>query len=186
MSPHGLPPLSALQEVLNNSSQETSHGSPHPAYLHHLSSTVLYNLQFQHDWTNLAITTQSSLTSLPLPRPIVSGLPPKRVYIHPDEQVEILKAEHDTGESIKQHPETEWVLPAYLGEKFSLAKFAEVFDALETVPPSENDQGEEVMTVGQRWRGKNRQKRLLLAILNDDSTVVYYIIHDGIVKPRQN
>jgi hypothetical protein len=22
--------------------------------------------------------------------------------------------------------------------------------------------------------------------LNDDSTVVYYIVHDGIVKPRQN
>jgi len=26
----------------------------------------------------------------------------------------------------------------------------------------------------------------LLATLTDDSTVVYYIMHDGIVKPRQN
>jgi tRNA-splicing endonuclease subunit Sen15 len=33
------------------------------------------------------------------------------------------------------------------------------------------------------WR---KTKRLLLATLDDDSTVVYYIVHDGIVKPRQN
>jgi tRNA-splicing endonuclease subunit Sen15 len=33
------------------------------------------------------------------------------------------------------------------------------------------------------WR---TTKRLLLATLDDDSTVVYYIVHDGIVKPRQN
>jgi tRNA-splicing endonuclease subunit Sen15 len=33
------------------------------------------------------------------------------------------------------------------------------------------------------WR---KTKRILLATLDDDSTVVYYIVHDGIVKPRQN
>ena len=33
------------------------------------------------------------------------------------------------------------------------------------------------------WR---TTKRILLATVDDDSTVVYYIIHDGIVKPRQN
>jgi len=27
---------------------------------------------------------------------------------------------------------------------------------------------------------------VLLATLHDDSTVVYYVMHDGIVKPRQN
>jgi len=66
-----------------------------------------------------------------------------------------------------------------------LRKFATVFDALDTVPPM--DKGtEEENSVGEKWRGKNRQKRLLLATLHDDSTVVYYIMHDGIVKPRQN
>jgi tRNA-splicing endonuclease subunit Sen15, fungi type len=35
------------------------------------------------------------------------------------------------------------------------------------------------------WRMK-MPKRLLMAILEDDSTVVYYIVHDGVVKPRQN
>lgn len=33
------------------------------------------------------------------------------------------------------------------------------------------------------WR---KTKRVLLATLDDDSTVVYYIVHNGIVKPRQN
>jgi len=45
---------------------------------------------------------------------------------------------------------------------------------------------EEAEVVGHQWQGDSRQKRLLLATLQDDSTVVYYIIHDGIVKPRQN
>lgn len=31
-----------------------------------------------------------------------------------------------------------------------------------------------------------RPKRLSLGLLNDDGTVVYYFVHDGVVKPRQN
>lgn len=31
-----------------------------------------------------------------------------------------------------------------------------------------------------------RPKRLTAAIINDDSTIVYYFIHAGVVKPRQN
>lgn len=179
-----LPSSSALGDALK-ASNSTLRDSPHPTHLHHLASTVLHDLQYQHDWTSLSIHTNSPLTNLQLPRPIVSGLPPRKAYTHPDEQAEILKAEHDAGESIKQHPEPEWVLPTYLQEKWSLASFAAVFDALETVPPSGDDTFEE-NTVGQRWQGKNRQKRLLLATVHDDSTVVYYIMHDGIVKPRQN
>ena len=38
---------------------------------------------------------------------------------------------------------------------------------------------------GNKWR-TTQPKRLLLAILDDDSTIVYYIVHDGLVKPRQN
>jgi tRNA-splicing endonuclease subunit Sen15 len=33
------------------------------------------------------------------------------------------------------------------------------------------------------WR---TTKRVVLAIADADSTVVYYILHDGVVKPRQN
>ena len=182
-----LPPSSSIQETLD-STKTNFKDSTHPPYLHQLASTVLHDLQYQHDWTSLAIHTHSTLTQLPLPRPIVSGLPPRRAYVHPDEQVEILKAEHASGEKIEYHPEQEWVLPTHLQEKMSLAKFAAVFDALDVVPPGgEADvEDEEESTVGHQWQGKNRQKRLLLATLHDDSTVVYYIMHDGIVKPRQN
>ena len=38
---------------------------------------------------------------------------------------------------------------------------------------------------GSKWSGKEI-KRVLLAAVDDDSTVVYYIVHDGLVKPRQN
>lgn len=46
------------------------------------------------------------------------------------------------------------------------------------------EESEEHQTVNE-WREKS-PKRVLLATLDDDSTVVYYIVHDGIVKPRQN
>jgi tRNA-splicing endonuclease subunit Sen15 len=180
-----LPPPSALEKVLKNSN-ESSQDYEHPDHLQHLASTVLYNLQHQHEWTSLTIHTRSSTTNLPLPRPIVSGMPPKRAYIHPDEQAEIIKAEHEAGKSIEQHAEQEWVLPTYIGERWSLRGFAGVFDALDVVPPTDEDSPEDEDSVGQKWRGQNRQKRLLLATLHDDSTVVYYIMHDGIVKPRQN
>lgn len=69
-----------------------------------------------------------------------------------------------------------------------MSRFAEVFDAVGTVPEGESAEGMEGREdiVGAKWQGENRQKRILLATLHDDSTVVYYIMHDGIVKPRQN
>ncbi len=182
-----LPSVSALQEIIE-SSRKAFQTSSHPIYLHNLALSITHNLQYHHDWSSLTVHTNSDLTNSPLPRPVISGLPPKRAYIHPDEQVEILKAEHKSGKSAEQIPEREWVLPTHLEEKWSLAKFAAVFDALDTVPPNRRETlvGEEAEIVGHQWQGKDRQKRILLATLHDDSTVVYYIIHDGIVKPRQN
>lgn len=119
-----------------------------------------------------------------LPRPMISGVAPRHVYIHPDEQVEMLKQ----GIEDKDVPvEREWVLPTHVREKWSLRKFAEVFDAIGEVPPTkheteERNGGEDRAS----WRRLSRQKRVLMAVVNDDSTIVYYIVHDGIVKPRQN
>jgi tRNA-splicing endonuclease subunit Sen15 len=182
-----LGPASTLQTSIDASKSTAQHSS-HPAHLYNLALSITHNLQYHHDWSSLSVHSHSSLTNSPLPRPIISGLPPKRAYVHPDEQAEVLGAEHRTGELIEQVPEREWVLPTHLQEKWSLAKFAAVFDALDTVPPTSNEHvtGEQAEIVGHQWRGKNRQKRLLLATLHDDSTVVYYIMHDGIVKPRQN
>jgi len=68
----------------------------------------------------------------------------------------------------------EYVLPVDLREKWSVRKMAEVFDAM--------PEG----YWGVNAKGEIRKKRLLLAVVSDDSTVVYYFVHDGIVKPRQN
>ncbi|KAK4171931.1 tRNA-splicing endonuclease subunit Sen15 [Triangularia setosa] len=149
-----------------------------------LSKIVLNNLQHQHDWTNLKTHSQ-----LNLPRTIIYGLPPKRLYVHPDEQVEIIKAEKEMGgDRIAQEAELEWVLPLHLSEKWSPAQFAAVFDALESRPPGSPDitREEEEKSPWLAWKGSRRGKRVLLATVQDDSTVTYYWIHEGLVKPRQN
>ena len=103
--------------------------------------------------------------------------------------------------------EREWVLPSHIREKWSLRRFGEVFDVIGVVPPGysgredrregegevgggaqegtedEQDEEDEDEDEINPWR---KTKRVVLATLDDDSTVVYYIVHNGIVKPRQN
>lgn len=153
-----------------------------------LAKIVLNNLENQHDWTGTKIHTQPDL-----PRPLIYGLPPKRLYVHPDEQIETIKVEKDRSERITQTPEFEWVLPLHLAEKWSPAQFAAVFDALEPIPPCDGSNGDESpdgkddpLAQLKLWRGPKRGKRILLATIQDDSTITYYFMHDGLVKPRQN
>ncbi|KAJ4264726.1 hypothetical protein NW762_004969 [Fusarium torreyae] len=125
-----------------------------------VTSAVLYNLEYQHDWVSLKIhqtTTQ---------RPLIRGLPPRRLYIHPDDQIAALEREKATGEPLDQTPELEWVLAVHPEEKWTIRSFADIFDSIEHSGP--------------------REKRLVLATVHNDSTVVYYFMHEGMVKPRQN
>lgn len=184
------PPFSVLQRLLLQKSSALD--GCHPAHFENLATTIVYNLQYQHDWHSLEVHSHEPTTGRLLPRPMISGVPPNRAYIHPDEQAELLKAEHLSGKPIEVLPEREWVLPTHIKETLSIAQFAEIFDAIETLPVQSQDaavsleEADSDDVVGFKWRGRNRQKRLLLATLHDDSTVVYYIMHDGIVKPRQN
>lgn len=95
-------------------------------------------------------------------------------------------------------------MPTHLREKWSLAKFAAVFDSIDVVPlpPGEEGPGDsgggtienrdeggeegemrrKTIGVGTRRGGK----RVLLGTIGDDSTIVYYLVHEGVVKPRQN
>ena len=136
--------------------------------------------------------THSPLTKAPLSRPLVSGLPPQRLYVHPDEQVELLKnadrqrkaaqaTVEKSGLEVKAQPEYEWVLPARLNEQWTLRSLAEVFDDISILPPKTSSTTQEESA--NPWR---TTKRVVLATADTDSTVVYYIIHDGVVKPRQN
>lgn len=175
--------------TLSTYSQSNPSSPSHSIYHHTLALQVQHNLQYQHDWTSLRVHTQSPLTQQPLPRPLISGLPPHRIYVHPDDQVEELK----NGPGVKKLKiEREWVLPTHLQEKWSLRSFAGVFDSIgeeptanEHEPKSPSSRVENAEEV-QRSTKRRGGKRLLLATLGDDSTVVYYIVHDGIVKPRQN
>ena len=143
-------------------------------YTRELTHSVLDNLQYQHDWTDLQVHTHSSADKSPLPRPLISGLPPRRLYLHPDDQIELLKTHRNPDDAIAETPEVEWVLPTHLAEKWTLRSFARVFDSMEPEPSLQTPQKED------------RPKRLVLATVHDDSTIVYYLMHDGIVKPRQN
>ncbi|XXG96537.1 hypothetical protein Hte_002820 [Hypoxylon texense] len=139
-------------------------------YVEDIAATVLDNLRYQHDWTELQLLTHSPVDNSPLPRPLITGLPPRQLYLHPDDQIEMLKSHPSPEDRIPETPVVEWVLPIHLSEKWSLRAFASVFDSM---PP-------------QVSAAPDRVKRVLLATVHNDSTVVYYFMHDGIVKPRQN
>ncbi|KAF1350970.1 tRNA-splicing endonuclease subunit Sen15 [Delphinella strobiligena] len=176
--------VSALLDVLAH----TDASAPHPQHEQNLAAQILHNLQYQHLWTDLRIHHYSFTAKerKPLPRPLISGLPPQRLYIHPDEQIALLQAQKEIGGTGLGEvlPQREFVCPTQLREKWSLRRFGEVFDEITLEPPEvEGDDEDEGKQEADKWR---TTKRFLLATLDDDSTVVYYIVHDGIVKPRQN
>jgi tRNA-splicing endonuclease subunit Sen15 len=177
-----LAPLQQSFAHIHSSASEASH-LPH---LQWLAGQLQHNLEYQHSWSDLQVHTHSPLTNEPLQRPLVSGLPPQRVYMHPDEQVELLKAAdrqrkaEGGGLQVKAEPEREWILPTRLNEKWTLRRLAEVFDAITMVPPAPQTASE---SPANPWR---TTKRVLLGTVDSDSTIVYYIVHDGVVKPRQN
>lgn len=80
-------------------------------------------------------------------------------------------------------PERIYIVPSVLREKWTLKTFSEVFAGVPT--PCEERTRESGEDGKRKWAG-DEVKRILLATVDEDSTVVYYVVHDGIVKPRQN
>jgi tRNA-splicing endonuclease subunit Sen15, fungi type len=198
-----LPPgLSIKPEDDSSALLSTSPIRPSSPYTS-LALQVRHNLQYQHSWTAIQLHTHSPLsTHGPLPRSLLSGLPPSRLYVHPDQQARELAAQQQASKGKASNVvnrkeanpedgvevEREWVLPAQMSEKWSLKRFAEVFDALpEREPVEKQFEGKGGDSeAGNKEANQRPAKRVLLAMLSDDSTVNYYIVHDGIVKPRQN
>lgn len=140
-----------------------------------LSQTVKLNLQNQHLWTDL-----TPHTSPTLPRPLLSGVPPAPIYTDPDTDPDAPKTE----EEMRQ---VEWVLPLDLRETLSVKTMSEVFDSLESKQWGRKKGGLVDGNDGKvREEGEWRGKRVFLGIVSEDSAVVYYLIHEGVVKPRQN
>ncbi|RAO64331.1 uncharacterized protein BHQ10_000343 [Talaromyces amestolkiae] len=197
------PKTSALTTLISTTSKTES-----PTPLHALTAQVYHNLQHQHIWTSLKIHDPSEDASLPsLSMPLISGIPPQRMYTHPDEQLYLLQI----GLREEDLPsERLWVLPSTQGQTWTLGKLATVFDALPlrtTGTESSTNAGEESKETFDKGKEeklakyfeKKREadkenkwggKRLLLAVVDrlvgGDGTVVYYVVQDGHVKPRQN
>ncbi|CAK7565254.1 MAG: hypothetical protein SEPTF4163_003166 [Sporothrix epigloea] len=154
-----------------------------------LVGVVYNNLVNQQDWTQMRI---HDVGDNKCPRILLSGLPPRRLYIHPDEQIELLRAERalGNGQRIAQPPEREWIMPMHLVETPTVSLLAAVFDSISAVPlkdvAEEGDDDDGTAEECKAWCSSRRCKRLLLAVVQDDSSVTYYFMHDGIVKPRQN
>ncbi|KAB8068320.1 hypothetical protein BDV29DRAFT_71788 [Aspergillus leporis] len=188
------------------------------------TTQILHNLQHQHLWTSLQVhdlKLPSSNSSSPAAGSVkassednadtpylISGIPPHRVYTHPDEQLYLLER------GLREEEielERLFVLPAVKGQSWSLRKMAAVFDSLpdETeIQAAEVSLNEREETDGSggvketmlaeyyEYRKKARLtrewggKRLLLAMVDrgmgGDGTVVYYVVQEGAVKPRQN
>lgn len=133
-----------------------------------------------------------------LVRPLLTGIPPRPLYTHPDVQIALIKA-HKREEEL--HIEPVVVCPAHLREGgWTLERLSGVFGQLPVVERAwiadvldsrgggagSEGNGQEILVHGKKAQELDREKRVLLAIVEDDSTVVFYWIHDGLVKPRQN
>ena len=211
------PELSALTNLISDSA------SSEP--LSASTVQILHNLQHQHLWTSIQIhdlkdldlrasalgaelaTISSEDQTAPLY--LISGIPPHRVYTHPDEQLYLLERglrEEDI------ELERMFVLPTVKNQPWSLRKMASVFDSLpdevdiqaEEASMNDDDEtndgasGEKKVKLVEyyEYRKKARLtkewggKRLLLAMVDrgmgGDGTVVYYVVQEGAVKPRQN
>lgn len=136
--------------------------------------------------------------------PLISGIPPHRLYTHPDEQAYMLEIGLRDEDLL---PERVFVLPTAKGQTWSLRKLAAVFDSLpepdvpdsssaaDAVAADNKEKAAKLAKYYERRRKVNASKewggkRLLLAMVDrgigGDGTVVYYIVQEGTVKPRQN
>jgi tRNA-splicing endonuclease subunit Sen15 len=196
------------------------------------SSTIMINLD-SDSYLSQRHTSTSTPTSTPSHESsnasnvvqLISGLPPRHSYIHPDLQLHLVK--HLIPET-SLPVQREFVLPLSTADTWTLRRFCAVFDALserETVVVNHADQvhsaspavtaggGGDAVVVNGNGNGNggaatrvngtaNRaiptplhehkdQKRVLLGMRaregrGGDGTVVYYIMQEGEVKPRQN
>ncbi|OUM51274.1 hypothetical protein BVG19_g366 [[Candida] boidinii] len=103
---------------------------------------------------------------------LIYGKPPKQLNPTIPYKKENAETETGTGEDKNQdknHDLKEWVLPILKSTQLTIEKIDLIFDNIK----SKSDLNQ-------------RPKRILLGIIDEDSSIVYYTIHDGVTKPRQS
>lgn len=149
-----VPPAPSALSNLITSSFAAAAAAAAESPSHAIALQVLHNLQHQHLWTDLALHAEQSLSEHQH-APLVSGVPPQKVYVHPDEQVYLL--EHGV-RSEDTPPYREYVLPTRQGERWTLRRLSEVMDSLpdknkrlggEPVEPSQSPPASLKKTEGQ-------------------------------------
>lgn len=115
------PQPSALSTLLNTSGAKT----PSEA----VPLEILHNLQHQHAWTGLKLHVVHVNAGTSANIHIVSGVPPRHSYVHPDLTMQLVK--HGMAESAIP-VQREFVLPLAVGDSWTLKRFCAVFDALPT------------------------------------------------------
>ncbi|KPI42134.1 uncharacterized protein AB675_5391 [Cyphellophora attinorum] len=187
------PTPSALSSLITTTTSQVSSSAPALAQVLALPTEILHNLQYQHTWKDLRlhqITADAALIDIPNDTPakshdtipvIISGQPPRHVYIHPDLQSVLIQHSLSAGTAIP--PQREYVIPLSIAQKdVGVETLAGVFDALPTREP---------IAFGKSYDTWQDPKRVLLAMkapdgLGGDGTVAYYVCQEGEQKPRQN
>ncbi|KAK9457355.1 Sen15 protein-domain-containing protein [Dipodascopsis uninucleata] len=131
-----------------------------------IANKVKLNLDLHHLWTELelhqfpVVDDEKSSDAFPYldngEIVLITGRPPDKLYSTDS------KDPNDDSKIL-----TEWILPARKESNWSLRKWAVIFKTIEVYTG--------VIV-----------NRILMALYTEDSTVVYYFVHKGLIKPRKN
>ncbi|KAK9448338.1 tRNA-splicing endonuclease subunit Sen15 [Limtongia smithiae] len=125
-----------------------------------LGHRVKLNLDLHHLWTNLSLHRVYVLNS-----DAFQFLDDGNIVFVQGQPPDKLYATDSTEEDGVQP--MEWVLPVRTESTWSLRKWVAVFESLEAYQQSP-------------------VKRILMGLYTEDSTVVYYFVHNSLIKPRRN
>ncbi len=117
---------------------------------------VKHNLTYHHLWSNLSMVDLEDQIT------VILGTPP--VKTSPSDS------------STQSSPE--WVLPIHANGVWSVSKTDNVF---RKITKYLKESGQSMKTLKEL-----RPQKIIMAMINDDGTIVYYIVKDGVAKPRKN
>ncbi|KAK9319539.1 Sen15 protein-domain-containing protein [Lipomyces orientalis] len=121
---------------------------------------VKQNLDLHHLWTDLSIHRVEVVS--PEAFPLLDDGQIVLVLGRPPDKLYSSDSYDQDGS-----PKEEWILPVRTESKWSLKRWVSVFESLAA------------------YQGV-RPDRMLMAMYTEDSTVVYYFVHWGLINPRKN